>query len=134
MKATVNLRSPPATDTMDGAPGAVAAARVTVTVVVADTPVFVATIVTVLAPTDRAIAPDAAPDATAAPFTVSVVEACVRVGVTVTDVRVYGTFAAYEKTPDEKAGDSVPWDSTRFDKVVSTIAAVAAEFAAVVPK
>lgn len=67
-------RSPPITETMDGAPGAVAASRVTVMVVVADTPVFVATTTTLFAPTDRARGSLAAPEATVVPFTVSVVK------------------------------------------------------------
>ncbi|MFM9225978.1 MAG: hypothetical protein ACKOQ1_05035 [Actinomycetota bacterium] len=69
---------------MVGAPGTVAASLVIVTVVVAETPVLVVTIVTVFAPTLRLIGADAAPDEFEVPLTVIAALECVRVGVTVT--------------------------------------------------
>lgn len=74
VNATFRNRSPAVTDVIDGAVGAVAAARVTVTVVVVDTPVFVATTGITFAPTESATAGDATPEVTAAPSTVSVVD------------------------------------------------------------
>ena len=63
-------------------------ARFTVTVYVSMvTPSWAVTIVVILLlPTARAIAPDAEPDVTAVPFTVSVAVASLVVGVAVTDV------------------------------------------------
>jgi hypothetical protein len=55
-------------------------------------------------PTVSDTAPDAACDATVTVCTVTVAPVEVTVGVTVTDVTVYGTVEVYDVVPDANAG------------------------------
>lgn len=132
--ATSRRRSPAVTEVMVGAVGAVAAARVTVMVVVVETPVFVAMTGIAFAPTASEIDGEVTPEETADPSTVMVVDACVRVAVTLIDVVAYGTPTVYAKVPEENEGVRVPVDTVNAESVVSYTREVAVEFALVLPK
>ncbi len=95
------------------------AARVTVVVyvcVVVPSPA-VTIVVIVFVPTVNAIAPDATPDVTVVPLTLTVAVASVVVGVTVIDDVAFGTLAVYAVVPLANVGDRVPVESASADSV-----------------
>ena len=94
------------------------AARVTVTVYVfvVVPSCAVTTVVMVFAPTERAIAPDALPEATVVPFTVMVAVASATVGVTVRLVTLFATDCVYAVVAASNTGLSVPLLNTRLLK------------------
>jgi hypothetical protein len=100
------------------------AVRVTVIVVVTDTDDTVTTTVIVLVPRLSAMADDALPDATDAPFTVIAALPLDAVGVMVTEDVAAVTVAEYAEVPALNAGDRVPLDNTRSDSLVSGTADV----------
>lgn len=100
------------------------AVRVTVIVVVADTDDTVTTTVIVLAPRLSAMADDAPPDVTDAPFTVIAALPLDAVGVTVTEDVAAVTVAEYAEVPALNEGDRVPLDNAKSDNLVSGTADV----------
>jgi hypothetical protein len=72
--------------------------------------------VIVLAPVCSEMALDADPEATAAPFTVTVAPAAATVGVTVVLDVALATDIEYAVVPLENAGDSAPADTARADR------------------
>jgi hypothetical protein len=68
----------------------------------------VTTVVIVFGPTFKKIPSDAVPDATGAPSTVTVALGSVVVGVTITELALFGTEAEYAVVLTAKAGDKVP--------------------------
>ena len=84
----------------------------------------VTTTVIVLLPTFKLIAPDAEPEVTAVPFTVTVApEPPVTVGKTVIEVVVLPTAIAYEFVPEVNEGVQVPADEVKVAKVATDDAA-----------
>ena len=77
-------------------------------VVVGEPPVPVTTTSMVFCPTLKAMAPEALPEVTATPFTLTVEVDVVTVGVTVIDDTVLASETAYSVVPVAKAGLSVP--------------------------
>jgi hypothetical protein len=73
----------------------------------------------------RAILPDAAPEATATVCTVTVAPVEVTVGVTVTDVTLFGTVEVYDVVPAAKATFREPSLSTSALSVLTVLSAVA---------
>jgi hypothetical protein len=77
------------------------------------------TAIDVLLPAVNACAPDAAPDVTALPATVTDAVASVVVGVTVTEATAFATVAVYEVVAATNDGDSVPALSAKLLSVAS---------------
>jgi hypothetical protein len=75
----------------------------------------------VVAPTDKEIAAEAEPDATAVPPTVTVAPEEVTVGITVTDATLFGTVEVYDNVPDAKATFRAPSLSTSAVKVLAEL-------------
>ena len=74
-------------------------------------------LITVLAPSASAIGPEAVPEATAVPFTVTVDVLTAVVGVTVIVATVLATLSVYAVVVDEKTGDKVPVPGLRSDRL-----------------
>ena len=73
-------------------------------------------------PVDRATAPDATPDVTGVPPTVTVAPVEVTVGVTVTDATLFTTEAVYDVVPDTNAGvKALTWLSTSALSVLAVL-------------
>lgn len=68
----------------------------------------VTTVVMVLAPVFKAMAPEELPESIVAPFTVTVAVGSAVVGITVTEVTVLATLAVYALVDAAKAGLRVP--------------------------
>lgn len=76
-------------------------------------------LILVVDPAVSEIAPDADPEATETPFTVTVDVESVTVGVTVIDdVALDSPETVYELVPERNDGLSVPEDTVRFDNVL----------------
>jgi hypothetical protein len=69
--------------------------------------------------------PDAEPDVTAVPPTVTVAPVEVTIGVTVTDDTLLGTVEVYDVVPDAKAGEREPSLSTSALSVLTVLSAAA---------
>ena len=73
----------------------------------------------VFAPTFREIAPEAEPEATAVPFTLTLAVESVTVGVTLTDAVEFPTETVYEVVPEENVGDKVPVEVVKAESVAT---------------
>lgn len=80
--------------------------------------------VMVFEPTESEIEPDAEPEVTEVPFTVTVANELLTVGVTVIEVSELDTEAVYEVVPEAKVGDRVPTERLSPLNVLTIAAAV----------
>ena len=81
----------------------------------------VTTVVMTLEPTLKAMGPEAVPLVTVVPFTLTVAEPWLTVGVTVILVTPFPTVSVYVTVPEEKLGLRLPELMERLDRVASLL-------------